>query len=106
MANKLISDDHYDALIEAFEWQYDVCVDEVNQTPPEKQRCDPGCPGWAVFSEDRGMGQAIQRCDTCKVFSDDHAVLTYVLTRLGYSMERRHRDEIEKQEPEAEETPQ
>lgn len=98
MADELIPDEHYDGLISAFEWMFLQEVALVNLTPPEQQKCDPGCPGWAVFSEGRGMDQAIQSCDQCNRHGDDHGALTYVLTRLGNAMERRHRHEIDKQE--------
>jgi hypothetical protein len=79
--------------MDALEWVYEECVKEINASSAEP-RCDPGCPGWAVFDEDRGMGRVVQRCDSCKMFLNDDAAMTYAMIRLQNAMTRRRNLEL------------
>lgn len=45
--------------------------------------CDPGCPGWAVFTT--GYGEYIQRCDDCGRFESDEAAATHAGDLLAHT---------------------
>lgn len=92
----------YRALMKAAGWLEKVESARAQESDIETSSCDPGCPGWAVFETNRGLGQEIECCDLCKRFPSDEAATSYVMHKLGEEMMRRHESEIEREEKEEE----
>jgi hypothetical protein len=96
-SRELMSAKMYERLIEALLW---LEKRESAKEPKEENQCFPGCPGWAVFDECRGMGLVVQRCDVCNRFKEDGAAMDHAMKRLGEEMFKKHWADVDKQEQE------